>query len=267
MVAPSAIVKLTAKTAMKGKFVKCVVAATIIVFASLIVIYTLSLAAMVFGEFAYAFLLTVAMLLIIAPLLLGAFHFFRRMYDNAEDSLIVIFHYFSSRELYSRALKLVGLIFLKSLLLYVIFLVPYGITELLASSFLYDTLNISMPVFASNLWVLSAFFKVIADIAVLFLMLRYYLAPFLFVSDEEMDAAECIHMSSVISKRTVFDFIFLIFSFLGWIILSLFMMPIIFTLPYFIISYIVHGKFAVSQYNRVVDNYNNADNYYSAEGI
>ena len=53
------------------------------------------------------------------------------------------------------------------------------------------------------------------------LMLRYYAAPILSVADEEMDASEAIHMSCVIYKRTMLDFIYLFFSFAGWLLLSL----------------------------------------------
>ena len=87
-------------------------------------------------------------------------------------------------------------------------------------------------------------------------MARYYIAPFLLIADEDMDAAEAIHMSDVISKSTMLDFIYLFFSLLGWIILSVLVIPIMFTLPYIITSVSVHTRFAIAEYNKRVDKQN-----------
>ena len=60
-------------------------------------------------------------------------------------------------------------------------------------------------------------------------------------------------MSTVISKKSGIDFVYLLFSFLGWMFLSLLVIPLIFTLPYMITSYAVHVRFAVAEYNRYIE--------------
>ncbi len=45
------------------------------------------------------------------------------------------------------------------------------------------------------------------------------------------------------------DFIYLFFSFAGWILLSLIFIPLVFTMPYFIAGVCVHTRFAIAEYN------------------
>ena len=71
----------------------------------------------------------------------------------------------------------------------------------------------------------------------------------LFVADESMDSAEAIHLSAVIAKKTKFDFLYLFFSFSGWILLSLLSVPMLFTFPYFVFSYLLHSAYSVSGFN------------------
>ena len=101
------------------------------------------------------------------------------------------------------------------------------------------------------------------------IMLKYYLAPFLFVADEDMDVMEAIHKSTVLTRATAVDFLILVLSFLGWILLSVLVMPLIFTLPYMVMSYVVHSRFAVANYNKVVKEFKKegTDNAFSADSF
>jgi uncharacterized membrane protein YccF (DUF307 family) len=67
-----------------------------------------------------------------------------------------------------------------------------------------------------------------------------------------MDVYEAIHKSTLLSRATSIDFLGLLLSFFGWILLSVTVIPLIFTLPYFLTSYMVHSRFAVANYNKVV---------------
>ena len=71
-----------------------------------------------------------------------------------------------------------------------------------------------------------------------------------------MDAEEALLMSSVISKTSLMDFVFLGFSLILWIIASILFIPLIFTLPYFIMCYIVHSEYSVKDYNQRISKLN-----------
>ncbi len=267
MVASSAIVKDTAKTALKPNYLKSVIGSTVVVFSSIICYLLSKLLGTVFGRVAYYTVLALFILFILIPLFYGLIRFFRRMQWGQNDGVISIFYYFSSKHSYLRVIKLNVIIALRLLVIGLVLMIPAVITDVLQNGHLYDLFGITMPLWTSNLWIVSEVLKVSALIVLFFVSLRFYIAPFLFVADDGIDVLEALHFSTVISKRTAFDFFFLIISFALWILLSILLMPLCFILPYFIMSYLVHCRFAVAQYNRVVDEIsgNNSAPYYSAD--
>lgn len=256
MTATSSVVKLTAKTALKNNWPKAAAVCVISVCARLIVGLTASLAAYMANGTVGIILSAVLSFFILLPLFLGVIRFFWRMIFSADDSPVLVFYYFSGKKHYMRAVKLAFLLTVRALFFGIILLIPAMIVDLFAGSFLYDALNIATPLWTTNLYYLSLFLKTVAFVILAFIIARYYIAPFLLIADEEMEAAEAIHMSDVISKSTILDFIYLFFSLIGWIALSVLVVPIIFTLPYIITSFSVHVRFAVAEYNKRVDKLN-----------
>lgn len=259
MLPASAVVKLTARTAMKGKYLKCFICGGILFFAYIVCLYVAQMISFVSNSVIGTVFFCLLSAFAVLPLFLGVLRFFRRLLWGADDNPVEAFHYFSSVKLYKRVMKLVALIVLRLIIAGIPLFIPAIITEVLSNEEIYNLFKMNMPVWSSNLWVLTAFLEAVAGIILILVMLKFYLAPFLLVADEEMEPEEAMHMSAVISKRSAADFFFLIISFAGWILLSLFMVPLIFTMPYFFTSYLVHSRFAVTQYNRVVDNFNSAN--------
>lgn len=256
MTATSSVVKLTAKTALKNNWPKAAAVCVIPVCAWLISGLAVSLTAYMANEAAGAVLFAFLSFFVLLPLILGVIRFFWRMIFGADDSPVSVFYWFSSKNNYLRAVKLEFLLAVRALFFGIILFIPAMIVDLFAGSFLYDALKIPIPLWTSNLYYLSLFLKTVASVILVFIMARYYMAPFLLIADEEMDAAEAIHMSDVISKSTILDFIYLFFSLIGWIALSVLIIPIMFTLPYIITSVSVHVRFAVAEYNKRVDRQN-----------
>ncbi len=259
MLAPSPVVKATAKTAMSGNWFQSFAICTILVFAFFIGLLTAS-AVSIFSNLA-GYLIFLALFLIFAlfPLLIGVICWFRRLLWGQIDNTISIFKYFSSLDEYKRALHIILILTIKIASAAIVFFLPCIVVWILSSEWFYNLFNLSFPVWTSSLWTLNSFLVIFATVALVFFSLKYYLSLFLFICDDNMHPAEAVNMSTIISKRTAADFWGLILSFLGWIVLSLFIAPIIFTLPYFIASYCVHCRFAISAYNRDVDKFNSSD--------
>lgn len=256
MLAPSGIVKQTARTALSGNWLKSIIAASAVIFPVFICIFIADLVASISSSVVGIIIMLALSFLLLLPLFLGAVCFFRRILWGQDDSVLVLFRFFSSLAEYRRALHLSLLVIIRLLSNGILLFSPCLIVRLFASNKLYSLINVSMPVWAESLIYVSYFLGALGALALFLVMLKIYLAPFLFVADEEMDADEAINMSQIISKRTDSDFFWLVLSFAPWILLSLFVIPIIFTLPYFICSYLVHCRFAVAQYNRDVDRFN-----------
>lgn len=258
MLAPSPVIKKTAKTALSQNFLTSVAVCCVFIF----IYFACNLTASLFSVFAGNIGFFVAFILFfvfaLSPLALGVLYYFRRLVWDSEDSVLIMFRYFSSVNEYKRALAFTLLLFSRLVFIAAITFSPCIIIWLLSNDAVYEAFGFSLPIWASNLWALNSFVVIIAVFAFVFITLKFYLSPFIFVSNDDIDPAEAVNMSTIISKRTGGDFFGLVLSFAGWILLSLFVAPLIFTLPYFVASYSVHCRFAITAYNRDVDRFNSA---------
>lgn len=268
MLAPSPVVKSTAKTALSQDFLRSVAVCVIVIFMFMAGELTAALASYFGGQIAYFVVLCALIVFAVFPIVLGALYYFRRLLWEQKDSVIVVFKYFSSLAEYKRALKFIAIIFSKIAITALVVFSPCIVVHLLSSEKFYNALDISLPIWTSNLWTLNSFIIIVASFLLMFVMLKYYLAAFIFVANDNIDPAEAINMSAIISKRTGGDFFGLVLSFAGWILLSFLVAPLVFTLPYFMASYSVHCRFAVTAYNKDVDYFNSVTTpFYSTDGL
>jgi hypothetical protein len=137
------------------------------------------------------------------------------------------------------------------------FYLPAVLVYVISSPNLYDFLKMPIPLWSQHLTYLVNFLSSLASVLTAFSLLKFYLAPFLIIADDEMDVEEAVLMSTVISKTTITDFVFLGLSLILWIILSLLYIPLLFTLPYFIMCYVVHSLYAINDYNERINKINN----------
>lgn len=256
MSVPNVAVKTTAKEALRDCFLQSVVVCCTLVFTVLIVELIGSVVYVFAGQAGYLITTTVLSFFAIFPMFLGVLSYFRRLIWGQKDSVLIIFRYFSNAKQYRRTLRFLLLLAIRFAFAAAVLYFPCALVWLLSSEQLYMWLDISFPVWMSNLWVLNSFLMFISTLIFAFVMLKYYLAPFIFASNDDIDPDEAINMSTIISKRTGADFFGLILSFAGWILISVLVSPLIFTLPYFITSYCVHSRFSITTYNLDVDRFN-----------
>lgn len=267
MLAPSPIIKKTAKSALSKDFLSSVAVCCVLIFLCFVCSLISSLISVFATEVGMFIALVALVAFAIFPLGLGVMYFFRRLIWDSKDSVLVIFKYFSNLREYIRALNFTFLLLSKVATAALITFSPCIVIWLLSSEDVYKTFGLSLPIWASNLWTLNSFFVIVAIFILIFVMLKYYLAPFIFASNDDISPAEAITMSTIISKRTGADFFGLAVSFAGWILLSFLVAPLIFTLPYFLTSYSVHCRFAITAYNRDVDRFNADTPSYSTDEL
>lgn len=245
----SNVVKITAKTALGGNIIKSIVAGAIPIFIYFICQYSTIFLSSVIGDIASLCIFALMSVLLFFPIILGLLKFYWRILFSAEDSPVYVFYWFSSKEKYLKCLKFVVRFLSKIVFWLLIFNIPVLILQLLSSDAFFEFLRIPLPLWSANLSFYTKLFRGVAIVLSVFLTLKYYMAPVLFIADDEIDTDEAMHMSSVISKKSYIDFISLIFSHLGLILLSFLIFPLLFTLPYFLVSYLVHVRFSVAEYN------------------
>ncbi len=267
MSAGSKAVKKTALTTLKANLLPCLFAGLIVIFAyfccnlasSLFLYANLKIAANI------AFYLLIFFLFI--PLLFGLLRYNWRIILGVVDNPISVFHYFSSKTEYLKILKLLLILLYKAFVRGIVFFTPAILIKILSGEFFYEFFDIPMPLWAGNLGPIFNGILTFGIVLLLFMMLKFYIAPMLCISDENMETEEAIHMSDIISKKSGIDFVFLCVSFLGWIIVSFFVFPIILTLPYMILSYLYHCRFSVAEYNKHVEIINKQEAEPFSEGI
>ena len=266
MTAGSSVVKITAKTALKDNWLRCIAAGMVFIVSAMAVSLIAQLLYHSAGTVCYFAAFILLSVFILDPLFIGTLRYFWRMLFGVKDSVSSVFNYFSSRSDYLRALKLTVGMFVRFGLTVVVLNIPYYLVQLVSSSWFYDWFDMARPIWTANLQPLAMILRIVASVGVFFTMIRYYAAPMLFVADDNINVAEAFHTSSVISKVGAIDFVYLCFSFLGWIILSVFVFPLMFTFPYMITAYLVHTRFAVAQYNKHIEQSDSAADTF-AEGF
>lgn len=264
MLPSSKIVKEDAKKHLSGKWPLSIAAIMISLFFVFFLLMLFSFMGQFFTGGMPLIIVSVSVIFIGAllgfPLNLGVLRFFRYIYEDKDTSLYTVFYYFSSRRLFSKTLKLFLLLTSKIALVALLLLLPATITDLLASGRLPLFADSGMPIWFSNLWVFSAFLRGIAAVIFFIIVIRHCPSLYIFIINDELDCFEIMHLSTKVSKRSAGAFIGLIFSFLGYFLISIFVVPLIFTLPIFIISYLTHSAAAIELYNKKIVSDNFFDN-------
>ncbi len=251
----SEAVKNTAKTVLKNKWLSSAVYCLCLIVIFFLFEYIGSLLSIVIGKIGALIFNVLWLIFLFFPLVLGTIKHFWRMLFSVEDKLISLFYYFSSEERYIKVQKFILNLSVRFLVCGFAFYIPALVTKFFSGTQFYNRFDIQMPMWASNLWLVSSVFEFVAAVAIVILSLKYYIAPVLFVADDDIDPFEAIHMSAIISKGSNSDFIYLIFSLIGWIALCIFIIPMPIILPYIICCYLVHCRFSVAKYNKYVSEF------------
>lgn len=261
----SKAVKKTSLTTLKANLLPLLFSGIILIFAYFCCNLTSSLFIYARLDFFANIIFIILLFFLFIPLLFGYLRFSWRIILGVTDNCISVFYYFSSLKKYFRIIKMELTFLFKAFLRGIVFFIPALFVKLISQEFFYKFFDFNMPLWIGNLGPIFNGLLSFALVMLIFLMLKFYMAPMLIVADENMENSEAIYMSDLISKKSGIDFIFLFISFLGWIILSYFVFPLVFTLPYMILSYLYHCRFAVAEYNKHIEKLNN--NNLFAEGI
>ncbi len=250
----SAAVKETAKERLKNNYVKTFVASLALIFAWLISVNVASILSSVTGDIIAIVISVLLNVFLVAPLSLGILKYIWKISLGVADGPIAIFYWFSDKKLYIKALKFILHFAIKALLWLMVLNIPSFLLFILSKTFFFELFNIAPPVWTASLDFYSVILRNISFVLVFFIMLKYYMAPVLFIADENANAEECMYNSLVISRKTAFDFISLIFNQVPMLFLSLLVLPMPFTLPYLLSYYVTHTRFAVEEYNLHIKN-------------
>ncbi len=255
----SIAVKKTALATLKNEWPSATLTAVIPLAFFLILInlfwFIANIFASTFAQVLMYVILSAVLLFIGLPLFFGVLRIYWSLAAEATLKISETFYYFSDLKIYKRLITFIFLMLGKIILKAVALLLPSLFIDLISRFSYIFFANSVAPLWFSNIWIFAFVLRVIAICCIIYIMSRYYLAPFIFIANESIDEIECINKAYAVSRVTLSNFITLILSLLGWIIISAFFVPLIFTLPYMCTCYIVHCRFAAVYYNSKLRNY------------
>lgn len=256
MLPNSKTVKKEAKGLLAGKWPLAISAVMIFVFFALFMAIIYSLLYPLFPSgipFVVLTVLTVFFSVALGfPLLLGVLRVFRCILCDTDTDLYTVFYYYSSVRHLTKVTQFCIVLISKFALIALLLFLPSIIIEVLASGKLPFFMESGMPIWFSNLWVFGTFLRGIAVAILIYIILRHYLCMYIFVQNDNINIMEAVLLSKKVAKYSITGFVGLFFSLLGWILLSLLAVPIVFTAPYVIMCYVVHCTAAIDNYNRKI---------------
>lgn len=257
----SKVVKSTVKATLKGYRIPAGIAGVIPYIIYLLVVTIVSVFSMLLTNklILIGAIFAVLLVFLFAPIFLGAIRWFWRATDGLKESPAAVFYYFSSRFLYKRALKCVLFLIFKFFTAFLTCLLPYFVISVISNSWIYQFLGAEVPLWVAGLALVQSFLRVVGIMAGIVVISRYYLFPALAVMDDNMLLLEAMHISVMVSRRSVTAFIGLAISFIPLALVSLLALPMFYTAPIFLAAYAIHSRYAVVNYNQNLDNYNKQD--------
>ncbi|MBO5852189.1 MAG: hypothetical protein J6Q74_00035 [Clostridia bacterium] len=254
----SRVVKSTVRATLKGRFIPASIAGLLPYFVYLVIASVAGVFSMLLTDrlVLVAVIFALFGIFVLSPVTLGAVRWFWRVTDECEEPPSEVFYYFTNLNLYKRAVKCVLFLLFKCLTAIFACLLPFILVSVISNSWIYQFLGTEVPLWVAGLAVVQAFLRFVGIIMGLAVISRYYLFPTIVVMDDNMILLEAIHISVMVSRCSVIAFVSLVFSLLGWVLLSFLAVPLIYTVPLFFAAYAVHSRYALVNYNQNLDYYN-----------
>lgn len=183
----------------------------------------------------YSILLLVILLsfIILLPIYLGLSRFYYYVSKGESPSAAEIFYYFKGRKVFLHSLNFGINIILRCLMWSLVCMLP-GTIIMIISGMLsaMPVTSVSLSRYAVVLVPIAMILLVVGYIFLFAIILRYFLASYLFVSREEMGVRDCIRMSfnNMVGYRI--SVLKLYITFIPWVLACFFVLPILYVMPY-----------------------------------
>lgn len=253
MVIQSSVVKNTARAVWKDNKLLSFAMGLALLFSGLIVYTLCQFTAMFLPVYFTAILFCVLLVFWLLPLFLGFLRTIWLQMLQGSSQFSDIFYYFCNYHLYLRAVSFIFFLLVRIIGIVVVCNIPAITVNIISSEWIHTTFEWTMPLWVSNLSVISSILYFIGGVISAFFIVRFYVSAFLFIADDEMEALEAIHLSTVISKGTLWELFILVLSFAGWFVIGIFVFPLFYIIPFFSTSFLVFCRFVIAQYNKRIE--------------
>lgn len=181
-------------------------------------------------------------LIVMLPLLFGVLRWFWLVTGGSDPNVGEIFYYFSSARLFFKALGVSVSLFWRLILGAVLSFLPYALISVLTNTEFYNFIGISMPTYMSSLYSLGTILKMLGFFLLLLWISGYAMFYVAMFSEPELSNRQTIKLTVVLSRRNRMRFVGFFFSFFGWIVTWVLMIPLLYFLPFFMSSLCILGR-------------------------
>lgn len=189
-------------------------------------------------------------LAVIVPLAFGVMRWFWLVTGGSDPTVGEIFHYFSSAKVFFKTLGLSVSLYWRIIVGTIVCFAPYIAVRVLTSPELYNRLGVTMPLVMDSLNSLASIFRVLGLIAVLLWMSIYLFCYAVVFTEPQLSVRGSIKRSIAVSKGFRFSSVCFLFSFFGWWLAGILVLPLLFTVPYVFASFAVYGREVYRSNNR-----------------
>ncbi len=244
----NAAVKNTARVLLRGLWPQLITATFLLLSSAFICVYVVDiiLSLMPDALVAAAFFIALYLVFVFAPLALGILRYIRIAAGEGDNNISLFFYYFSDMGKLIKSVQFSLMLGARLFITAIFSFFPY----LAINRALYLSERIFTETTQMYLMFLSATFWVLGFIFFIILSARYYISPFLFIGCEDLEPRDILLLSKSISRKTAGSYIVFVIGMIGWILLSAFGVTMIYTVPYFLMGYIVHCRYAIYYYNK-----------------
>lgn len=198
--------------------------------------------------FIIALIVVALTLIIMLPLLQGTVRWFWFFCIEKERPLGEIFYYYSEKRLFVRSLSLGLRLIFKIAVLAVACYLPAVLVWSIANGTFYTLSGYSDAESPRLLLPLLWVFAALSTLLLIKLSVRYFVAPVIMAIDDNIDEGEAIALSVTVSERYKNAYFKIFFAFIGWVLLSLLGITMLYTLPFLFVSYAVFCRYAINAY-------------------
>lgn len=188
------------------------------------------------------------------PLFVGILRWFWLLSFGETPAVSEVFYYYETRSRYGSCLSLITRLFLRAVGIGIPAFLPFGYFYYVIATF--NNANSFLVLRDGYRFGLYAVCLVTALLGLLIeaiFMSRYFLAPILFFGNESLGVSAVIRLSHQLVKGYRTYFFYFLLTFAGWFLLCLFVVPILFALPYFTAGFILFSRqtlFAATHENK-----------------
>lgn len=178
------------------------------------------------------------------PVYLGVFRWFWHLTADHRLPVGQIFYYYS-RGMFKKTVRFIMLFVLKLLVYGLLFFLPYLVTLTVSSPQLYHLFGGTVPLFMAALAPLTTLFSIVGAALVILYLFRIYLLVPIYCNDDTITAGEAFLLARHFSYYTAAGYFSLLLSFIGWLLLSLLAVPMLYAVPYFFCTNAMYSRFAL----------------------